>query len=133
MTEPSDEPQTLTMTSDEFVRYVAMAADQVDRKRGKRTFIVGFVAGLLASSLIALPVVFFTAKANCNAIGSLAQTAEERFVEEKAANKLFLKQSKDRLGLSDAAFQKLIHDVQTRQQREIDATRRVAHRSCTLI
>lgn len=121
--------QTYTMTPEQFMEAVRLAVTALN----KRLMLMAFVAGLLSAAFIALPVVFFTAKANCNSVKTLAEADKLGFAEEKANNKSFVERSKDRLGLSESDFQKLILSGELRAQRKIDAATRVERRNCALI
>lgn len=122
--------EAITLTHAEFTNAVASAAQMVAAVHRRRLVMWGFVAGLLATALIALPTVFVVAKQNCREITRLGAAQEENFTEGIASRGAFLRQSRDRFGLSDQQFRALLKRSDESQRKQLSAIRSVARTDC---
>jgi uncharacterized protein HemX len=121
-------------TSDEFRQAVIEAATIATREVTKvyrRVLYAGLIA-LLAAALLGLLVTGVWNHHNCTNITALAKVAEEESSEGSAATTRFEGQSKDRFGLSQKAFDKLIKEGQERRARHLATLQEIAHSNCAI-
>jgi type VI protein secretion system component VasK len=121
-------------TSDEFRQAVIEAAVIATREVTKvyRRVLYAGLGALLATALLALVVTGVWNHHNCSNITALATVSEEESAEGSAATARFESRSKDRFGLSQRDFDKLIKEGQERRARHLATLRAIAHGNCTI-
>lgn len=121
-------------TSDEFRQAVIEAAVIATREVAKinRRVLYAGLAAFLAAAVLGLVVTGVWNHHNCTNVTALAKVAEEESAESTAATQGFEKQSKDRLGLTQKAFDKLVKEGQERRARHLATLQAIAHSNCSI-
>jgi len=124
-------PEDLTPVQREAIaESVRDATGEAFKQNSIRSILLAVAVGLIAGCLIAIPVSkaisTHNAKVNCENISDLAGLGQKRVVKEAAAiedqkkkNADFKAKSKDRLGLSEADFDKLIAEGEAKLATEV--------------
>jgi uncharacterized protein HemX len=121
-----------TPTGDEFRQAVIEAAVIATREVTKvyRRIVYAGLGALLVAAALGLVVTGVWNHHNCTNITALAKVAEEESSESSAATSGFEKKSRDRLGLSQSDFDKLVKEGQERRARHLATLQAIAHSNC---
>jgi hypothetical protein len=149
---PEEHPPPFWQSEEAFKDAVAQATRAateavitvVEKRRPVWMLMVATAIGFLAACVIAIPTTIIldnqwhssevhNSETNCVLITEVAGALEKNFEEGIKSKDEFLKNSRDRLGLSQSQFQRLIESSEKSQRHQLDAVQGVARTDCAIV
>jgi len=143
---------TVEELTDREQRLLNAAVSAAVKARTNRALVWGLIAGASLMAAIGIPVTYaLTTEAqnsrydalqqrvignrekavrSCRLVTELAHVQAETVEQQAGESERFMRESKDRFGLSPQRFHELVKRGQTRERRRLEAIRAVAASSC---